>query len=380
MRFHVIGLPHTQTHRRHCACAYTMKVLNFCRMMKSLGHEVVHYGAEGSQVECDEHVQTISLAEQLLLIGPHDYRRHTYSVPWDHELPHWQLANSRTIVELLRRAQQRDFLCLIGGGAQKPIADAVTRAGVLPVEFGIGYTGTFAPYRVFESYAHMHTLYGAAHPSGDTDGRFCDCVIPNYYDPEDFPAGEGRGGYFLYIGRLIRRKGIQIAVDTAGQLGARLLVAGQGCKETQPGRIVADDGSVYEAEGLEYAGFADIRRRAQLMGAARAVFVPTLYLEPFGGVNAEAQFCGTPVITTDWGAFPETVEQARTGYRCRTLRQFVDAAQNVDRLNRHYIRTRAQQRWSMWNIRHRYQAYFEQLYDLWDAGWYSLPDDLKPFN
>ena len=68
-RLHVVGLPHTQTSKEHCACAYTQKVLNFCRMMKSLGHEVFHYGAEGSHVECDEHVQVISLAEQQLLLA-----------------------------------------------------------------------------------------------------------------------------------------------------------------------------------------------------------------------------------------------------------------------------------------------------------------------
>ena len=37
--------------------------------------------------------------------------------------------------------------------------------------------------------------------------------------------------------------------------------------------------------------------RAELLRNAKAVLMPTYYLEPFGGVNVEAQLCGTPVIT-----------------------------------------------------------------------------------
>ena len=159
LRFHVVALPHTQTSKQHCACAYTQKVLNFCKMMRSLGHTVFHYGAEGSQVDCDEHVEVISQEEQQLLCGARDHTRQVYDQPWDPARPWWQLANARTIAGVLRRKSPRDFLCLIGGWPQKPIADAAGK-GMLVVEFGIGYSGTFAPYRVFESYAHMARILG----------------------------------------------------------------------------------------------------------------------------------------------------------------------------------------------------------------------------
>ncbi len=44
--------------------------------------------------------------------------------------------------------------------------------------------------------------------------------------------------------------------------------------------------------------------RLALLGNAKSVLMPTYYLEPFGGVHVEAQLCDTPVITTDWSAFP----------------------------------------------------------------------------
>jgi glycosyltransferase involved in cell wall biosynthesis len=69
------------------------------------------------------------------------------------------------------------------------------------------------------------------------------------------------------------------------------------------------------------------------MSRAKAVFVPTQYFEPFGGVAVEAQMCGTPVISSDFGVFNETVLHGITGYRCRTLDQYVWAINNVHKLD-----------------------------------------------
>ena len=46
---------------------------------------------------------------------------------------------------------------------------------------------------------------------------------------------------------------------------------------------------------------------------------------------------GTPAITTDFGAFPETVEHGKTGFRCRTLNEFVQAAKARIALDPQYI-------------------------------------------
>jgi glycosyltransferase involved in cell wall biosynthesis len=136
-------------------------------------------------------------------------------------------------------------------------------------------------------------------------------------------------------------------------------------------RIICSDGEVYEGDNLEYVGFATGAKRAQLYGHAIATFVPTTYVEPFGAVAIESQMAGTPAITTDWGAFPETVDHSKTGFRCHTLDHFLFAARNAPLLDRVYTHNRAVANYSMDRIRWRYQEYFQMLADLWGKGWYN---------
>jgi glycosyltransferase involved in cell wall biosynthesis len=257
--------------------------------------------------------------------------------------------------EIAKRAEQKDFLCIIGGYAQKQIADALPH--MMAVEFGVGYGGSFSQYRVFESYAWMHLCYGSA-KGGDphgVDGNWWDTVIPGYLDPDQFPFSAEKDDYYLFIGRLVDRKGYRIAADVCFDLGKKLIVAGQG---TPP-------------IGTEYVGVVDPVVRGKLMSRAKAVFVPTIYIEPFGNVNIEAQACGTPVITTDWGAFTETVVDGMTGFRCRTFGEFKRAALEVEKLDPYSIRDRAVSKYSLEAIGKRYEDYFTRLLHLWDDGWYE---------
>ena len=369
-RFHVVSLPHTQTSKKHCACALTMKVYNFCKMMRKLGHTVYHYGTNGSDPVCNEHVTIIRTDEQKELIGDNDFTKELYKITYDANLPYWRLANCRAVAEIKKRMEPHDFLCLIGGHAQKPIADALP--SLMAVEYGVGYTGIFTKYRVFEAYTHMHRMYG--NMGGDRDGSFYDCVIPCCFDPADFPLGKGEGDYCLYVGRIVARKGLQVAVHATRVAGQKLLVVGQGVDKVEPGIVHGSDGMKYEGDHVEFLGYVDIKKRSELMGAAKAVFVPTMYLEPFGAVAVEAQLCGTPVLSTDWGGFPETVQHGVTGYRCHTLDQFAWAAKNAHLLDRKRIRDLAVANYSLDRIGQMYQEYFEMLYDLWDKGWYQVKE------
>lgn len=333
--------------------------------MMSEKNEVYLYAGDENEARCTELITCITRDEQRMLIGI-ESAKDNLKAEFDLSKNYWQLFNSRCLEGLKKRVKPGDFICVITGICAKPIADAFPDN--ITVEYGIGYGGTFSKFRVFESYSWMHTIYGSQGNNNPhaIDGRFYDVVIPNYFDPDDFECGPSeKDDYYLFIGRLIDRKGYSIASDVCQRLGKKLIVAGQG--EPLP------------VDKPNYVGVVGVKERSRLMKNAKAVFVPTLYIEPFGGVAVEAQMCGTPVITTDWGAFTETVLHGKTGFRCRTLEQFIYATENIMDLeySAKKIRDYAEKNYSTTRVALMYEEYFDMLAKLSGKGWYT---ESKRFN
>jgi glycosyltransferase involved in cell wall biosynthesis len=160
-------------------------------------------------------------------------------------------------------------------------------------------------------------------------------------------------------------------VETCKRLGVKLKLAGAGVRHVDGNRIYCSDGEVYEGE---YVGFVNHEERVKLYQGAIATFTPTIYVEPFNMTVIEAQMCGTPVIATDWGSFPEIIEHGKTGFRCHTLNEFEHAARLAPTLDNDYIRKQTVQRYSIDNIKWKYETYFRRLQDLWGDGWYASHD------
>lgn len=360
--FHLLGLAHLPTYRDYSPCAFTQKIVKLGRMLKALDHQVIFYGGEGSEVECDEFVQVVSDAERAACYG--DYDRRTEFFRHDPDDSAHRTFNRNAVAAIKARQRPGDFLLCTLGTYHKPIADAVAELRV--VEPGIGYEGVFTEFRAFESYAWMHYVYGM---TGQRDGRWYDAVIPNYFDPLDFPFRNDKADYALYIGRLVKRKGVEVAVQTTRALGMPLVIAGQGSLQNPAEGLDIRDPHV------EFVHSVGPQRRAELMGKARLVFAPTYYIEPFGGVAVEAQLCGTPVLTTDWGAFSETILHGVTGFRCRTFDDFLWAADNVHRLSPADCRAWAIRNYSMDRVQWMFQEFFTKIADVGHRGWYQLHPD-----
>ncbi len=365
-RFHVPALPHVVTNTRYLTCAYTQKVRKLCGMLLDLGHEVYHYGCEGAEVRCTEDVEVVSNAYRRQFYADNDDDP-TGQLRFDVKDEYHQTYYSRCVAAIEQRLQPGDFLLCMWGLGHKPIADAL-KGRVLTVEPGVGYRDTFADFRAFESYWHMARVYGASDGgAGTADGHNYDAVIPNFFDPAEFEFRETKGDYLLYLGRIIRRKGVLVAVKVAEELGMRLVMAGRG-KLIDP-----TEGLNIASPLVEHIGCVGIEERRELLAGARALLAPTDYLEPFGGVVIEAAMSGTPAITTDWGAFTEIVLHGQTGWRCRTLGQFLWAVKHAGDLRPQTCRDWAMNNFSCERVGRMYQEYFGMVYGREGAPAWSDP-------
>lgn len=355
MRFHVLGLPHTVSSKLFNACAYTQKVVKFCKMMKARGHYIIHYGHEDSDVICDEHVTVLTNKDFEISYGSHDWKNNFFKFDTnDHA---YQTFYKNAIIEIYKRKQKLDFLLPFWGSGVRPICDA--HNDMIVVEPGIGYAGGhWARWKIFESYSIYHA-YGGMKNVGSCNQDWYEVVIPNYFDLEDFDFCEEKENYFLYLGRVYDGKGVNIAIEATEIAGVKLVIAGQ-----------KEDGYKLPSH-VEYIGYADVNKRKQLMKKAKASFLPSMYIEPFGGVQIENLLSGTPTITTDWGSFAENNLHGITGYRCRTMGDFVQAIKKIQRINPKNCREWGEN-FSLEKVGLMYEKYFQDVLDVYEGkGWYT---------
>lgn len=376
--FHYIAMPHLPVAKKYLACAFTQKIHKLTRMLLDKGHKVYLYGVGYTDIEHKnlEYIPVVSIDDVVDEWGEGDNR---FELGYDYGRKGFKhdLNKERTdctkkfrknaIHEITKRKEDDHFLLLSQGKYHKPIADNIGL--YLTCEPGIGYRGSYARFRAFESSYIQNFTYGSQHPFESINGSYYDRVIPNYFDLDEFEFGEEPDDYLFYIGRLIKRKGVGTAIKVAKELDMKIKIAGQGSLD--------DIGVDYDK--AEHVGMVGVEERKKLLSHAKVTFLPTVYLEPFGGTSVESMISGTPAITTNFGVFPETIRNGVGGYRCDTLQDFVDNTKKAFELDRKKVRDYAVSRFSMEAVNKQFEKWWNDLYRVYQStqdenkkGWHYL--------
>jgi len=339
------------------------------KMIQAAGHELILYGSAGSNAPCDEFVEIVSWDTMCNQYRPDDKSAVKWNWEQREDSPEWTEHRTRGRLELQRRVRTGDIALISFGYFQRFVAETA----YLPAEFICGYSGVFSEHKVFPSYAWMQYLYGVL--GAETHPNWMDAVIPHYLDTGDFPFVPEKQDYLLFLGRLNPVKGPDIAIDVAREAGIKLVIAGQaedGNREPDFLKSKAKDSDV------EFVGAVDHGQRLELFKNARALIAPARWLEAFGMTSIEALACGTPVISSDWGSFPEIVQNGVNGFRCRDMEEFVEAVDKVKDVAPARCRQIVEERYSLSAAWEEYARYFRRLAKLHNPkGWYAMPKDMR---
>ncbi|RLE77240.1 MAG: glycosyltransferase family 1 protein, partial [Thermoprotei archaeon] len=116
----------------------------------------------------------------------------------------------------------------------------------------------------------------------------------------------------LYVGRLVRRKGVHILIEAFKILQRRglevkLVIGGKGYMEPFL-RFMASD-----TDNIVFLGAVSEGTKPALFSEAKVFALPSLAGESFGVVLLEALSSGTPVVATRVGGIPEIIADGKDG-------------------------------------------------------------------
>lgn len=160
-----------------------------------------------------------------------------------------------------------------------------------------------------------------SHSAWETIGGRNGCYVHNGIVLEDYQFSYEKDDYLLFMGRIIREKGVVEAMDLAEASGQRLIIAGPIHDEELFLHVITP--RLKQNPLLQYVGSVGGAVRQDLLKKAKCLLCPIQWEEPFGLVLIEAMACGTPVLALARGAAPEILEHF-PGLLCGSLTEMFD--------------------------------------------------------
>ncbi len=130
-------------------------------------------------------------------------------------------------------------------------------------------------------------------------------AVPNGVDaPEEIDEEEG--DFILFLGRLVKTKGLDYLIRAMESVDGRLVIAGGGPEQDHLNRIVTQNGL---SDKVDIRGRVSEEEKHRLLSKCKLFVFPSTW-ESYGMAAAEAMSYGKAVIASDVGGLPEVVGDA----------------------------------------------------------------------
>ncbi|OQA28749.1 MAG: D-inositol 3-phosphate glycosyltransferase [Chloroflexi bacterium ADurb.Bin344] len=137
---------------------------------------------------------------------------------------------------------------------------------------------------------------------------------------------------YVWIGRMVKEKGLDAAIDAANKSGVSLAVGGEA--------KLANEVEYFKSikhlftDNIKNSGYITIDKKSEFYSAKATIF-SSLMNEAFGLTIIESMACGTPVIAYKTGAAEEIIEDGVDGYLVEQgdIKGIYDSIQKIESMN-----------------------------------------------
>jgi glycosyltransferase involved in cell wall biosynthesis len=213
-------------------------------------------------------------------------------------------------------------------------------------------------YALVGRYVHLVAI-SEAQRANNTDVPYA-ATVYNGIDLDAYPYREEKESFLVFIGRANPDKGPTEAIEIARRVGLPLHMI---LKRSEPAEREYFDADIKPRLGSDIELHENVSHevKVDLLGRACAMVFPIRWPEPFGLVMVEAMACGTPVVTTNWGAAPELVDDGVTGFRRDGTDDLVAATRTIGEIDPAACRRRVEEKFSGAAMVRGYEQVYEQL-------------------
>lgn len=211
-------------------------------------------------------------------------------------------------------------------------------------------------FRIYKTPQQYYVSISNAQRKPSPDLNWAETVY-NGIELKKFPFSNKTKDHFLFLGRILARKGPSIAIRAALRAKEKLLIAGS----PSTGKYWDTQVKPYLDKKIRYIGNISYEKTHRYYGRAKALLCPIQWEEPFGLTFIEAMACGTPVIAFDHGSAREVIKDGKTGFVVKNLREMVKAMKKINQIDRRECRRWVEENFTMEKMVDNYERLFFKI-------------------
>jgi len=191
---------------------------------------------------------------------------------------------------------------------------------------------------------HMKRLYDSGY-NGAAPQIPSECCH-NGIDLDVYPFKKDKSNRLLFLGRIDPIKGVHTSIEVAEKAAIPIDVVGATSFVANKQYVHEVETKCSQSKYAHFVGEVSHEDKVKYLQNAKALLCFSSFGEPFGLMFAEANACGTPVISFDDGAAKEVVEHGKTGFICSDIDEAVEAVSRLETIDSYDCRKRVERKFT----------------------------------